>query len=1187
MVIRDSATPTSTATIHRSPFQQVVQTWNHSSDNTTTTKVSLSKQRSSSNNLPPVITTEVTQLLEEERSRLQKIKSTNDKFIQVCKSQQDDSVTFELLHELLEAYSGVNLTKIIDKQQNSCSLLHLLAQKNKVRCLELLSQHFPNLDVRDSLASTPFLYTVAYNCEEASAYLITRKVNVNAKDVYNKFGLLLALRNQNYKIADLILNSGTLDVHIKGTKGNTILHTMAQEGNLFAIQYLVEQCNAAPQRRNYEEENVLWHALPFPDICMYLADKFNSRDGLFNKMALNQNVFGRNLFHRVAYDGHFDNLIQILKRLNFNGLTETQISTLLNQPDRQGDTPLILAVKNSRVDLVSFLCECIEVRINDGDKSKNTALFYAASIKNDEIMKIITSAGGAFKATASMNNDNDESDTTDSTGWIWNRFSSLRLLLPIIIASVAITCIIAILVISIGFFAGNIYKSGQKFRTSSFVSLMGDIGSNLNIHSSSFRATYNQITDPTQMTDFTKAFKLVYQAVRSAYTYDTILSSATVMLPGVKMMAVSKGNSLTNFQVATTFTNQSHLTVYAIPDILTTTWREVDIQHPVRLTPFFNPAEQANIVRASMMNRTYWTDIYTKPPLTDLYVSLVCPFRDVENNNSFVGYLALDASTTTIRQFIQQQAKKLSSTIVLIERKTGYLISTSDPSFLVINKNLTQRYDGTEDKGHLISSMVSYSRKMFGGRYLSKVKAEDDSNQFGKFKHNGKMYALDIAGITDTHGIDWVLVNSVPMLHFFAPLYTALGVMLAVSIVLIVLSAICAIVAAHTVMIPILQLIDQAQDIKMLQLEKVEKSLAQPSMLAEIRTLQTSFASMTARLKQFRSFIPSHILAVIDAEIHGTSESVVQTTGLVEDEKQDEKRKTPQNNSSHNNTGSHVSHSTISNFGKGMINRALNSKLTSATLTVMTIKLPDLSELFDLYSADEILEAMNDLVSSIRVIGQETNFQLVSMSTKKVVVVWNSFISQTDHCQRACKTAVSLQSKLKQMQQQWSTNGLPILGLNIGIATGLAYYGNVGRDTKFFTVIGNTAMMSDKLCNSNKTYGIQVIVSDEIYESEREEFHMRPIGEMEDMVLYELGDAKHPDSWQTELEYTSQSNWQDYIDGYTLFSNDQYADAVDKFKIHLNNHPDDSVCHRMVELCNDMLSSHITDTTTATTTTCF
>ena len=348
--------------------------------------------------------------------------------------------------------------KIVDKDNANCTLMHICAQRNKPQCMDFLLSHKVAIDSLDSLSSTPLHYAVAQNCQESVVFLLSKGANINAKDSYAKFPLLLALRHKHYAMAELLV-SFRPDVHLRGAKGNTVLHFMAEEGDITAVKLLVEKLNASPLRKNNEEENVLYNALPHVEVVQYLATHFATR-GL-SRLICNTNTSGKSLMHKCGLDGHIDNLLLLLKYMNIGDLSQNQIEALLNTLDKKGDTPLLLAVKNYRREFVRFLVECTEVELNEGDANGFTALQNAVNMSDKEMINSVSKAGGSLKPI------NRHEEAFDNN-YCMNCTRSMGTMLVFMLSFISIICIISMAAISLGFYGSNIRRQTKTARDQSF-----------------------------------------------------------------------------------------------------------------------------------------------------------------------------------------------------------------------------------------------------------------------------------------------------------------------------------------------------------------------------------------------------------------------------------------------------------------------------------------------------------------------------------------------------------------------------------------------------------------------------------------------------------------------------------------------------------------------------------------------
>jgi ankyrin repeat protein len=364
----------------------------------------------------PIFIQALTQMSSLSRKRCAEILSY------ICKRSTKD--TEELANELLRLYNNVNgesettaaaavngtgssdlkkeisldINEIRDAQQHSyCTLMHLCAQRNLVKCMELLHNAGAQIDSLDSMSATPLFYACSHNCVGAAMFLLYHGANVNARDSYNGFPLLVALKNKCYEVVE-VLQLFHVDIHLKGTKANTCLHTMVDMNDLTSIQFLMEKCGASALRQNGEEENVLFYACGNIDIIRYLC-KFYC-DKRLTTMMLNKNNRGYSLIHQCCSKGYFDSLLVLLDNMCREDLSDEQIAALLNEPvdsrsPEQGQTPLMLAVRNGHLPIVEFFCQCKEYDVDATDRYGNTALHYAIKQQNKNMIDLLINIGGA------------------------------------------------------------------------------------------------------------------------------------------------------------------------------------------------------------------------------------------------------------------------------------------------------------------------------------------------------------------------------------------------------------------------------------------------------------------------------------------------------------------------------------------------------------------------------------------------------------------------------------------------------------------------------------------------------------------------------------------------------------------------------------------------------------------------
>jgi class 3 adenylate cyclase len=552
-----------------------------------------------------------------------------------------------------------------------------------------------------------------------------------------------------------------------------------------------------------------------------------------------------------------------------------------------------------------------------------------------------------------------------------------------------------------------------------------------------------------------------------------------------------------------------------------------------------------------------------------MWITFSSAVRD-PTTNAFLGYYAIDATTASISLFLQQRAKQFkTSTIAIVEKSTGYLIAVSDTKvkvFIVEESGVATRLDGRQSGNSRLSKMISFARDKYGDDF---EKLDETEVTLDSFTLNNEKNFLNIAHVSDEYGINWVVIEALAYNEYYSQFYSSIIVMCCTCVALLVACCLVSVIASRLLMAPLMKLVFQAVSVEHMKLEQAEASLENSfSVFSEFRTLEGAFYSMVKRLKQFRSFIPDHILAVIEQENDHTTEPLAsenKVTPVVDlnsdaSSVSDDTRRVQRSSSlsSMSQTSSHTNH-----FSLG---------LSSNTVTMLTIHFANHKDLMLNYEFNDVTKVYKEVVSVLQNTARTSWGQIVSTNHKKMIIVFNASISTEHHVLKACRVARSLVDRLDKLQVTLSKQGLPKINVNIAISTGPSIFGNLGSDQmRFFSAMGPVLESCESVAILNSRWKVNIICTSTVIESVRAKFTYRPLqksSELGDVTVYELGSViqSNEEEWMYEMqEKEKQHLWDEYKQAYELFEKEEYAEAYNILQSYIELHPDEHVAPLLLQ----------------------
>lgn len=172
-------------------------------------------------------------------------------------------------------------------------------------------------------------------------FLLDNGIDVNSKDNKGNTLLHIACENGQSSMIDE-LNNYLPNVDLQNNDGNTPLHLAVLNNNLNCVQKMIT-LNANKEIKNNRKKTPLTFSIEkdFKPIYDYLVSN--------GSQVTSDDSWGSSILHHAAKNGNKDLLISYISANSDNKYT------LLNKRDRNGNTPLYIAVYNNQLEFVKEL----------------------------------------------------------------------------------------------------------------------------------------------------------------------------------------------------------------------------------------------------------------------------------------------------------------------------------------------------------------------------------------------------------------------------------------------------------------------------------------------------------------------------------------------------------------------------------------------------------------------------------------------------------------------------------------------------------------------------------------------------------------------------------------------------------------------------------------------------------------
>jgi adenylate cyclase len=149
-------------------------------------------------------------------------------------------------------------------------------------------------------------------------------------------------------------------------------------------------------------------------------------------------------------------------------------------------------------------------------------------------------------------------------------------------------------------------------------------------------------------------------------------------------------------------------------------------------------------------------------------------------------------------------------------------------------------------------------------------------------------------------------------------------------------------------------------------------------------------------------------------------------------------------------------------------------------ITVLFSDICGFTSFSERHQPEEVVSLLNEYLGAMTNIVFEHEGTLDKFIGDAIMALWGAPVGQPDHAERACRCAVAMIEKLKELQKKWADEGKYVIDIGIGINTGGMVVGNMGAEGKKmdYTVIGDNVNLGARLESLTRQYNSHIIISE-------------------------------------------------------------------------------------------------------------
>lgn len=241
-------------------------------------------------------------------------------------------------------------------------------------------------------------------------------------------------------------------------------------------------------------------------------------------------------------------------------------------------------------------------------------------------------------------------------------------------------------------------------------------------------------------------------------------------------------------------------------------------------------------------------------------------------------------------------------------------------------------------------------------------------------------------------------------------------------------------------------------------------------------------------------------------------------------------------------------------------------------LTVLFSDIRGFTNFSEKRKPEEVVQNLSEYLTSMVEVILANQGTLDKFVGDEIMALFGAPLYFPNHAEQACRTAIQMVEKLRELQKRWSSEKKDYFQIGIGINTGKMIVGNLGSAQLFdYTVIGDEVNLAARLEGTNKFYWTTIIISESTYEQVKDKAIVRELdlvrvkGKSRPVRIYELRGMGSIPQIEEDLIVNV------YNQGLAYYKERKWYQALTEFKKLLRYFPSDGPARVYVKRCLDFL----------------